>query len=180
MFNNAQLAMAGGRLAYVIIPVPPKSKLKRVKISMKPKVVGKYPDGKDKIGHDMVKEVVEVKNPGFMVYFPMGHVLHMSERALRRHRLNRPAKMVNVRDLLAGDNVVANLMMAQDDAGRADGFASLERNTVDLATRKTGHRLLLKDEPMPDEFGEAPPKTYADPRDMFYRDGTEAATVEAV
>lgn len=172
MQPNVQLAMAGGRLAYVIIPVPLK-KVKRVKVEMTSKVIGKYPDGKDKVGHDMVKTVKDV-TPGYMVYFPMGHVLHMSQRALRRHKLDQPAKLVNVRELLGMNESVLKLMQAQDEVGRQNGFADIERNTIQLATRKTGHRLLLKDEPAPSEFGEAPIPVFKDVKDMVFKPETDS------
>lgn len=166
MLNAAQFAYAGGRLKYVVVPI--KGKVKRVITSFEKKQIGVTEHNVPRYQHTM-KQSVKERPGGFMVYFPMGHVLRLTERQLRRFRLNRPAGFADMRGLFAQGGPLAELLQAQTEEGRAEGFKRLELMTVHLATKRTGTRLLTREERIPDEFEDRRPVKLPDVDDIDYK-----------
>lgn len=168
---NLNLAAHGGRFKYIVIPI--KGKVKRVQYGFETKEVGKDERGNPRFQHTMVKNIVEQPG-GYMVYCPMGHVVRLTERQLRRYKLNRPPGLADMRGRY-GDTPAGKTFGEQAEAINRDGMVkNLELMTVHLATRKTGTRLLLKEEKIPEEFEEFAPSRLPDPRAMDY---TEEATI---
>jgi hypothetical protein len=131
---------SGTRLAYVVMPI--KEKVSRY--------ITKWTKEKG------LHEELEEQPGGYMVYFPRGHALRMTEKELARYKLNKRAKLVvDMSQLYDPESSIGKLFMAQSETGRADGWKDLERQVIALATHKTGNQLLTKVQP-PTEREEAP------------------------
>jgi hypothetical protein len=92
---------------------------------------------------------------GFMVYFPRGHALRMTDKELVRHKLNKRAKLiVDMSQLYDPESAIGKVFLAQTENERASSWKDLERQVVALATVRTGNQLLTKIQP-PTEREEA-------------------------
>ena len=98
--------------------------------------------GNPRFTHNIVQKVVEQPG-GFMVYFPKGHALRMTEVQLKRYGLKKTgAGIVDLEGLI--DGKLAEKVFAESD--EADRNKLMERRTIALATKKTGTNLLTKEE----------------------------------
>lgn len=119
----AQAAMSGPRLAYVVVPI--KKTVKRAVTTFE-KGVG-------------LKEELREEDGGFLVYFPRGHALRLTEKELKRYKLGRRAKaFVDLAGLTDPDSPMGRVFMAQNEQGRAAGWKDLERMVIQLATARSG------------------------------------------
>lgn len=143
---NLQVMMTGTRLEYVVVPL--EGEVTRVKRLMIAQKVGKTSKGEDRIVHTMTPKAV--KEPaGFMVYFPRGHALRMRDlNELKRYKLNKQPKLINLQGLSDPNSPLGQLMMAQDDVARKGAMTSLEKQVIALvqANVRGGGDLLLRTE----------------------------------
>lgn len=80
---------------------------------------------------------------GFMVYFPRGHALRFKNKAeLAQYGLNQKPKLINLQGLNDPNSPIGKIMHSQDEEGRAEGFADLEKAVIALATAKSGSVLM--------------------------------------
>ena len=75
---------------------------------------------------------------GNLVYFPRGHVLRLSDEQLVHYNLNKKPRMINLQGLHDPESPVGKMMMAQDDATRANAYNDLEQAVMHLAIAKSG------------------------------------------
>lgn len=126
MQAQAQM-MSGTRLAYVAVPI--KEKVVRY--------ITKYEKGKG-----LYDEPVEEAG-GYMVYFPRGHALRLTEKQLKRYKINKKARvMVDMSQLMDPESTIGKIFMSQSQSDRAESWKDLERQVIQLATAKTGNQLL--------------------------------------
>jgi|SRR5690349_18492942 len=137
--DGMQAVLHGTRLEYVIVPI--EGTVKRKEYRLVPKVKNK--EGKV-TSHERKEVIVDVPG-GFMVYFPRGHALRMTEADLIRYNLKRPPKIINMQGLADPNSPLGKLMAAQDDGSRAEAYQSLQQKVIALATMKTGPNILLKE-----------------------------------
>ena len=126
--------VSGARRAYVVRPVAGKVK----------RTVSTYDKKKG-----LTTKLVE-KPAGYIVYFPRGHVLRLTEEQLRQHQLDKPARIINMDGIHSPNSPMGRLMMAQNDEQRRGAMKSLEDAVIQLAVRRTGKILMpeqIDDEP---------------------------------
>jgi hypothetical protein len=118
-----QAGMAGTRLAYVVAPID----------GTVEREVCSFEKGKG-IVRSMKKQ-----QGGFMVYFPRGHAVRIrSEKELEQFNLKKKARIVNMQGLTDPNSPIGQMLMAQDETTRMDGWKRLEMAVIQLATAKSG------------------------------------------
>lgn len=124
-----QAHMTGARLAFVVVPQEG-TVMRKVNKWTKKGIQESY-----------------VEQPaGFMVYFPRGHVIRLRDKTeLRRYKLDRPARIINLEGLSDPNSAIGKMMMAQDDATRKGAFQSLEEQVIKIATAASGKVELTRD-----------------------------------
>jgi hypothetical protein len=123
---------SGSRLAYVVVPI--KDKVTRN--------ITKWT--REKGLHDEPHE----EPGGSFVYFPRGHVLRMTDKELRRYKLDkRPKLVVDMSQLYDPESSIGKVFLAQSENERASSWKDLERQVIALATVRTGNQLLTKVQP---------------------------------
>jgi len=128
-----QLMMQGARLAYAVRKIEGDVERERAVY-----------DKEKGLTRKMVREP-----GGYMVYFPRGHVLRLSEALLKQYRLDRPANIINMEGLYDPNSPLGKLLMAEDEGGRTMAFKQLEEMCIRMATVKTGPIV------MPEQLAEA-------------------------
>lgn len=121
-----QLMMQGARLAYVVR-----------------KIDGEVE--REKAVYDKEKGLTKVtrKEPGgFMVYFPRGHALRLSEAQIKQYRLDKEPHIINMEGLYDPNSPLGKLLMADDDGNRMKAFRQLEEQCIRMACVKTGSMLM--------------------------------------
>lgn len=153
-----QAGMVGERLAYVVVPVG--KRLTRYHTHM--------------VKGEGLKHVPYSAPGGFMVYFPRGHVLRMSAKALREYHLTRDAKVVSLDKMFSKRSALYRMLQAQDEPTRAENFqrtfTDLQKLGIRLATAKTGP-MLLDENPDPPMYAPDDGQYTVDPTE----DGNESA-----
>lgn len=116
-------AMQGPRLAYVVVPI--KKTVKRMVTTFE-KGVG-------------LREVPTEEEGGYLVYFPRGHALRLTEKELKRYKLGKRAKaFVDLAGLTDPESPMGKVFMAQNDQARTAGWRDLEKMVIQLATARSG------------------------------------------
>lgn len=130
--------MSGSRLEFVVVPLDGEV------VRYHTRFEGKKKNGAT--GRGLYKERVS-EPAGFMVYFPRGHALRFRDMAeLKRYRLNREPKFINLQGLNDPNSPIGKVLAAQDDKARAGAMKDLQQFVIDLATAKTGKELLTIEE----------------------------------
>lgn len=126
------------RLAFVTVPL--EGTVKRKKYGFKDIT----PKGAKVPVHERTETIVE-EPAGFMVYFPNGHVLRLSEARCKEFGFDKQAPVANMEGLHNPNSPIGRIMYAQTDKARAEAFRDLQQETIDLATAKSGKELLTKE-----------------------------------
>ena len=133
---HAQAAMNGARLAYVVCKL--EGEVGREKIVFKETKAGKHKDGSPRITHEM-ERVTKMEPAGYMVYFPRGHVLRFKdEKKLKQYGLDQKPKIINLQGLNDPNSPIGQLLMMQDEKGRADAYESLEKAVIQISMVASG------------------------------------------
>jgi len=123
----AQVVQKGTRLQYVVQKLAGKVK----------RYVHSWENGQ------IVKKVVD-EPAGFMVYFPRGHALRITNLSRLKHfGLDQKAKFTNMEGMVDPNSALGRVMMSQDEKDRTAAWSELEREVIALATAKTGPNILL-------------------------------------
>jgi hypothetical protein len=117
--------MPNTRLQYVVVPLD--GTLKRMKTRLVRK--GKL--------STIEKKPADVP-AGYLVYFPRGHVLRMTQEQLEHHGLDQKPRLISLAGLHDPSTPLGRMMMAQDDAARAGAYQELEQQVMQLAIAKSG------------------------------------------
>lgn len=125
-----QAHMNGSRLAYVVVPIEGNVTRKINTWNKKGGIQEKFVD----------------QPGGYMVYFPRGHVLRLRDKAeLRRYKLDRPPRIINLEGLADPNSAIGRVMFAQDESSRAGAMADLEKQVMQLAQAKSGRIEVTRD-----------------------------------
>lgn len=131
MSNMALLAMNGTRLSFVV---------RQLEGTVVREIT---PFVRDKKTGMSGIERKQVEQPaGYMVYFPRGHSLRLTEAQLKVYKLRGRPKLINLQGLDDPNSPLGRLMMAQDADERDLAFESLEKQVIALATAKSGKILM--------------------------------------
>jgi hypothetical protein len=81
-----------------------------------------------------------VKEPGgYLVYFPRGHCLRLTEKELKRYRLDKkPKLLVDMSQMYDPNSPLGKLFLSQSESERANSWKDLEKQVIQLATARTG------------------------------------------
>jgi hypothetical protein len=131
--------VSGSRLAYVVVPL--KDEVTRY-ITRWTRDKGLFDE--------------PAKEPGGnLVYFPRGHVLRLSDKELKRYKLNKKPKLVvDMSQMYDPNSPIGKLFLAQSESERANSWKDLEKQVIQLATARTGPIQVTKVQP-PTEREEA-------------------------
>jgi len=131
--------ITGSRLSYVVVPL--KDEVTRY-ITKWTRELGLHDEATKQPG-------------GYLVYFPRGHVLRLSEKELKRYKLNRKPKLVvDMSQMYDPNSPLGKLFLAQNEGERANSWKDLEKQVIQLATARTGPIQVVKVAP-PTEREEA-------------------------
>lgn len=96
-------------------------------------------------GVGIVEKLVE-EPAGWLVYFPRGHVIRIrTKEELKRFKLNKEPRIVNLEGLQDRNSPLGKLMFAQDEATRRGAMTNLEDQVIRLAEAKSGKIILCRD-----------------------------------
>lgn len=127
----AAATMSGTRLSFVAVPLEG--------------TVKRYIQQFKKGGVGIVQKLVE-QPAGWLVYFPRGHVIRVrNKEELRRYRLHKEPRIVNLEGLQDRNSPIGKLMFAQDEATRRGAMQNLEDQVIRLAEAKSGKVVLCRD-----------------------------------
>lgn len=132
---SLQASMSGARLSYVVRKLEGTVKREQVRFEEVP--AGKHRDGSPRVVHQMKRETVEVP-AGYIVYFPRGHVLRLSEAQVKQYQLDKKPKMINLQGLNDPNSPIGMLLMQQDEESRSAAYTELEKMVIQIATVKSG------------------------------------------
>lgn len=131
----------GARLAYHVVALPGEIEREVVEY-ISPKGVRRMgrdrKRGEKKPETGLVRRMI--KQPaGYLVYFPRGHVVRFrDEEHLAQYGLDKEPSIINMQGLHNPNSPIGKLLRAQDEGKRAEAFASMEKQVIQLATAKTG------------------------------------------
>lgn len=133
--SRFQAAMTGARLAYVVRAL--EGTLTREKIKFVETESGRHKDGSKRVTHAMERVPKEVP-AGYMVYFPRGHALRLTEKQLKQYNLDKRPKIVNLEGLNDPNSPIGQLLMEQTDEGRVKAFSELEDMVIKITVANSG------------------------------------------
>ena len=130
----ANVGMAGGRLAYVSVPL--EGTVKRFRYVLEPREIGV---GKNKRTLFDRRKVLQDEPAGFMVYFPRGHCIRVkTAKQLRHYKLDRPPHIIDLAGLVDTNSPLGKLLTSQDEAERRGAFQKLEDKVIRLVRIRAG------------------------------------------
>lgn len=98
-----------------------------------------------KKGVGLTEKYVE-QPAGYLVYFPRGHVLRIKDKKeLVHYNLHREPHIINLQGLSDPNSPLGRVMMAQNEAGRAQAFSDLEKQVRQMAQASSGKVTLIRD-----------------------------------
>lgn len=112
-------------------------------------------------GAGLVKKLVD-EDAGYLVYFPKGHVLRLTEEQLKFHGLDKKAAFVDMSEMHDPNSSIGQLFLAQSQEDRNTAWDMLEDEVIALATAKSGADVL------PEQYPEGYTK-YKAPKDITAR-----------
>lgn len=120
--------MQGARLSFVVRPM--KGKVKREICSY----------SKDAGG--ITKTVKEIP-AGFIVFFPMGHAIHVKdEQILKELGFDKKPQILDMDGIHDPNSPLGQLMTEQNEEKRTGAYQDMEKQVIDLVTRKCGPIIL--------------------------------------
>lgn len=97
-----------------------------------------------------IKRTLVEQPAGYMVYFPKGHAIRLTEAQLAKYGLNKKPNFVSLQGLNDPNSIAGKLFMEQDQNIRDGAYEDLSNQVVRLATVKSGTTL------MPEQMRKAP------------------------
>lgn len=75
---------------------------------------------------------------GYLVYFPMGHVIRLTREQLVHYGLDGEPRIINMQGLHDPRSPIGKLMSSQDEEVRRGAYADLKQQVIRAATVKAG------------------------------------------
>lgn len=120
----------GSRLAYVVVAQEGKV--------FRPVTIWKKGEG-------LTEKYIE-QPAGYLVYFPRGHVIRIKDKKeLMHYGLHKEPNIINLQGLSDPNSPLGRVMMAQNEQGRAQAFADLEKQVKQMAQANSGKVTLIRD-----------------------------------
>lgn len=121
-----QAIMQNARLAYVVRKLDGQVE--------RPKTVYSKDDG--------LKTVMRQEPAGYLVYFPRGHVLRLSEKQLKHYNLDKEPHIINMEGLYNPNSPLGRLLLSEDEGARQKSWKQLEEQCIRMATVNSGSQIM--------------------------------------